>query len=195
MSGIRAWLRSVFLPGGGRGEPTRPALAGRGGSPDAKGRYTHLGRWSAQALRRCWLDEPVPSSDVSVGGPPGADLKPGCGQNRSRRGRRSYKIPGFARSRPGGRSYKRLQGNKTNRNPAHVCSHDPNPEPASASPAASIRYDRHAPAPTTIEAAMHSSPVSQSRTRRSHKKIRNRNPMPDTKPQTPPTGTANSCRL
>src|SRR6056297_2423551 len=68
MSGIRAWLRSVFLPGGGRGEPTRPALAGRGGSPDAKGRYTHLGRWSAQALRRCWLDEPVPSSNVSVGG-------------------------------------------------------------------------------------------------------------------------------
>src|SRR6056297_478052 len=62
-------LVAVCVPARWRPWRANPAGVGRsGGSPDAKGRYTHLGRWSAQALRRCWLDEPVPSSNVSVGG-------------------------------------------------------------------------------------------------------------------------------
>jgi len=66
-------------------------------------------------------------------------------------------------------------------NPAHR----PIREPASASPADQCRHDRDNPAPITIEAGIRSPPGSRRGTHRSYKKIRNRNPMPDTKPPDP----------
>ncbi len=71
------------------------------------------------------------------------------------------------------------------RNQAQTSQTPPELEPTSASPGDQCRHDRDNPAPIIIEAGISSSPVSQSGTRRSDRKIRNRNPMPDTKPPDP----------
>ena len=73
--------------------------------------------------------------------------------------------------------------------------HHPNLKSTSASPPLQCEQDRDNPAPITIEAGIHSSPVSRSGTPRTDKKIRNQSPMPDTKPRTPPISTSASCRL
>ena len=83
-----------------------------------------LRRWSSQALRRYWLDEPVPSSNASVGGASwrrphhdGRDREVaptnGCRASPVFQCfcRRRLPAPTSSRwSRPGGRSYKRPQG-------------------------------------------------------------------------------------
>src|SRR6056297_3912257 len=61
----------------------------------------------------------------------------------------------------------------------------PGLKPASASPADQCRHDRDNPAPIEIEAGIFRSPESQRGTRCTDKRIRNRNPMPDTKPPDP----------
>src|SRR6056297_228844 len=76
-------------------------------------------------------------------------------------------------------------GKNTDPNQARISLTAPELEPASASPADQCRHDQAHPAPIKIEAGISSSPVSQSGTHRTDKKIRNRNAMPDTKPPDP----------
>src|SRR6056297_2657506 len=119
------------------------------------------------------------------------------------RRRRLQAPPALPRSRPGDRSYTTLQAaspcpppeKNPDRNRARTPLTAPELEPASASPAGQCRHGQDSPAPTTIEAGGRSPPVSQRGTLRTDRKIRNRNPTPDTKPPPAPTSTAASCRL